>query len=127
MSEKAEISISQEKAILALISGKTKLQAAKAARIAPETLYRWMKKPAFIAALREARDAVFKANLEDLFSLTRAANNTLRRMMRKSEPQAVQIRAAGIVWSSIIRARDLEISEQLENLQAQIQISKQYD
>src|ERR1035438_2221956 len=55
----AELTPKQEEAILALLSTPTVEHAARAAKITPRTLYRYLKDPEFNAAYRQARWTAF--------------------------------------------------------------------
>jgi hypothetical protein len=52
----------QEEAILALLTQRNVEDAARVAKVAPRTLYRWMKDRAFDAAYRDAKRAAFKTD-----------------------------------------------------------------
>jgi hypothetical protein len=65
MSGTAKLKPKQEEAIPALFSNRTVEDAARAIKIAPRTLYRWMRESDFNAAYREARGRHTDSALRD--------------------------------------------------------------
>ena len=59
----------QEEAILALLTQRNVEDAARVAKVAPRTLYRWMKDRAFDAAYRDAKRASFSQGIARLYQM----------------------------------------------------------
>ena len=69
----------KEEAILALLSQRNVEEAARAAKIAPRTLYRWMNDPEFNASYRAAKRSAFSQSIARLHQMSSAAVSTLGR------------------------------------------------
>ena len=67
----------QEEAILALLTQRNVEDAARVAKVAPRTLYRWMKDRAFDAAYRDAKRASFSQSIARMHQMSSAAVSTL--------------------------------------------------
>ena len=119
LSEKQILNEKQEIALLVLISGETRKAAAQAAGVDVATIFRWLKQPEFQAVLTAKRAEMFEQGLNSLYSLTREAAETLRKMMR-SKHAPTRTRAALGVLTLAFRAKDLEIEKRLERLEKQI-------
>ena len=119
-----KLSDKQQAAVLALMSGSTRKEAAKAAQIDASTLWRWLQNDEnFKRALRESRKFVFETELNSIFALSDLANETLKRLMKCGNP-AVEARAVAIQKTFLYRAKDLEILERLERLESQLSQQK---
>jgi hypothetical protein len=99
----------QEEAIAALLVHRNLEEAAKAAGIAPKTLFRWTKVPEFDAAYREARRAAFGQSIARLQQATSAAATTLLKVMVDSNaPYSVRVRAADSVLNHARHSIEIE-------------------
>ena len=99
----------KEAAILALLSSRSVEDAARVAGVTPRSLYRWQKEPAFNAAYREARRAVFSQSTARLCQMATAAVTTLGKVMvDPSTPPATKIRAADSILSHTAKAIEIE-------------------
>jgi hypothetical protein len=102
----------KEEAIAALLTQHNVEEAARAVRIDPKTLLRWMKDPEFDSAYREARRLAFKQSIARLQQATTAAATTLLKIMvDPNAPASCRIRAADSVLSHAeksIQIEDLE-------------------
>jgi hypothetical protein len=99
----------QEEAIAALLSHRSIEDAAQAVQIAPRTLLRWMKEPAFDAAYREARRLAFRQSVARLQQASGAAVSTLLKVMvDPSTPASTKVRAADSVLGHSAKAIELE-------------------
>jgi len=99
----------KEAAILALLSARTVEDAARMAGVTPRTLYRWLKEPAFNAAYRDARRAVFSQSVTRMHQMTSAAVTILGKVMvDPSTPPATKIRAADSILSHTAKAIEIE-------------------
>jgi transposase-like protein len=98
-----------EQAIAALLSHRSVEEAARTVGIGTNTLLRWMKKPEFKAACREARRTVFSHTIGRLQDAAGAAATTVLKIMLESNvPAATQLRAAEIVLDQAAEAGERE-------------------
>lgn len=99
----------QEEAIAALLVSRNIEEAAKAVKIAPKTLWRWMKVPEFAQAYREARRATFAQAVARLQQASSAAVTTLRKVMiDPGSPASSRVRAADSVLDHSLKAIEIE-------------------
>jgi len=102
----------KEAAIAALLTHRNVEEAARAAGIGTQTLYRWMKHPEFKAALRKAKQAVYgQASIRLQQGTQAAATTVLKIMLDNNSPPSVRLRAADLILSHAHRANE---SEQIE-------------
>jgi AcrR family transcriptional regulator len=105
----AQLTPKQEEAILALLSNPTVEHAARAAKITPRTLYRYLKDPEFNAAYRQARWTAFgqcTARLQQASSA--AVSALLKALVDPTTPAAVKVRAADSVLDHAVKALEVE-------------------
>ena len=105
----AQLTPNQEEAILALLSNPTVEHAARAAKITPRTLYRYLKDPEFNAAYRQARWTAFgqcTARLQQASSA--AVSALLKALVDPTTPAAVKVRAADSVLDHAVKALEIE-------------------
>jgi hypothetical protein len=99
----------KEEAIAALLTQRNLEEAARAVKIAPNTLLRWMKEPEFAAAYREARRVAFGQAVARLQQGTSAAATTLLKMMiDPGTPASVRVRAAEAIFNHAAKAIEIE-------------------
>jgi len=98
------LSSRQRKAVEALLSTGEPTAAAREAGIARDTLYRWLKEPAFLQAVREAEAAALDELSRLLVRLGRTAAATLAKAM--SDP--------AVPWSTRVRAADASLGRLLQ-------------
>ena len=98
------LSSRQRKAVEALLSTGEPTAAAREAGIARDTLYRWLKDPAFLQAVRDAEAAALDELSRLLVRLGRTAAATLAKAM--SDP--------AVPWSTRVRAADASLSRLLQ-------------
>lgn len=90
----------KQEAIAALVSQRTVEEAARVAGLSAQTLYRWMKIPAFEAAYSEARQALFRQALGRLQQASGTAVTVLLKVMYDAgAPASDRLRAADRVLS----------------------------
>jgi transposase-like protein len=113
-----------EQAIAALLAHRTVEEAARAAGIGHNTLLRWMKRPEFKAAYREARRAaVSQAVARVQLACMPAATTIIKLMADPKESGTVRLRAA-ICLLQIANTIDLEDMEaRLVELERSMKIS----
>jgi hypothetical protein len=98
-----------DQAIAALLSHRSVEEAARAAGIGTNTLLRWMKKPEFKAACREARRMVLSHTIGRMQDAAGAAATTvLKIMLDSSAPAATRLRASEIVLDQAAKAGEIE-------------------
>ena len=99
----------KEQAIAALLSHRNVEEAARAIRISPNTLLRWIKEPEFDAACREARRTAFCQSLARLQDGAGAAVMTLLKiMLDTTAPAGTRLRAAEVVLERGGQALEME-------------------
>jgi inactivated superfamily I helicase len=103
----------QEKAISALVSSRTNEEAAAAAGVTVRTLYRWLNKPVFQAALLRARRIASRQVFSRLQQVGLAAPGTLFKVMSDSDASALaRVRAAAValdMCQRLMESEDLEV------------------
>lgn len=104
-----ELKPKQEEAIIALLSNRTVEDAARAVKITPRTLYRWLNEPCFAAAYRQACRTAFGQSTARLQQISSAAVSVLTRVMiDPATPAAVKVRAADSVLHHAAKASEIE-------------------
>ena len=99
----------QEEAIVALMSRQSVDEAAQSIKIAPRTLYRWLKEPEFEAAYLKARRDTYKQGIARLQKNVGAAISILFKVMADAAtPPAVKVRAVECVLSHSGKAIEIE-------------------
>jgi len=79
----------------------------KAARISKNTLYEWLRQPAFRSELQRLRDLVVNEALDRLKSRVAQAVEVLARLL-ESRSEAVRLRAANDILGYTLRIRELQ-------------------
>ena len=99
----------QEEAILALLTNPSVEHAARAAKITPRTLYRWLSEPLFDRAYRKARRAAFGQGTARLQQASGAAvSSVLKIMVDQHTPASTKLRAADLVLTHGAKAIEIE-------------------
>ena len=102
----------QRKAIEALLTTGDVAAAARDAGISRDSLYRWLKQPAFLAAVREAEAAALDELSRMLVRLGRTATGTLAKAMTDAAtPMSTRVRAADVSLSRLLQLRELATLE----------------
>jgi hypothetical protein len=92
-----------------LMSNRTVEDAARAAKIAPRTLYRWQQEPDFDAAYRKARRAAFGQGIARLQQASGVAVSTLLKVMIDTgTPASTKVRAVDRVLHHAAKGIELE-------------------
>ena len=103
----------QRKAVESLLTTGDISQAAKAAGVSRETLYRWMRQEDFTAALQEAERQALESLSRALVSLGSQATETLQAAMSDTKsPAGARVRAADIVLARLLQLRELVTLEE---------------
>jgi hypothetical protein len=110
MSQNQTLSTRQRKDLEGLLLTGDVGSTAATANVSRVTVYRWMRQPAFAAAVREA-EAIDELSLMSI-RLGRAATGTLAAAMSdKNAPLGPRVRAAGIALSRLLQLRELATPE----------------
>jgi RES domain-containing protein len=113
MPENQTLSTKQRKALEALLQTGEVSHAATVAGVSRDTMYRWMKQPAFVAAVRHAESQAIDEVSRVLIRLSRSAVGTLAAAMADREgPFGPRIRAADITLSRLLQVRELAVLEE---------------
>lgn len=106
-----------EAAILALLQQPTVEAAAKACDVGAVTLWRWMQRPDFQAAYRDARRRALEAAIAALQQAAGEAVETLRRNLRCGHAGAEVRAAVAILEQAHKGAELLDLEERIEALE----------
>lgn len=117
----------KEEAIAALLSQRNMEEAARAAGIGTNTLFRWLQIPEFQAAYRQARREAFGQATSRLQQGSSAAASTLLKiMLDKDAPTSSRLRAAESVLAHGAKAIEIEdIEARVSELERAQEASKQ--
>jgi phage terminase small subunit len=108
----SELTPKQRRAVAALLSAGDVTAACAAAGISRDTLYRWMKQPAFLEAVRTAEAGALDDLSRSLVTLGHSATETLAAAMAaESAPWATRVRAADAVLGRLLQLRELATLE----------------
>jgi hypothetical protein len=108
----------QLKAIEALLTTRTRTEAAAAAQLGETTLWRYLQNPSFQSAYKTARREGIKQSVARLQQLTRKAVNVLEDLLEDDTlPAMVKIRLVDISLSHAFKANEFE---ELEEIQRQL-------
>lgn len=120
VTDKSELTHQQRQAILALLSAPTVTEAANRIGVRRETLSRWMRKPAFSEALREAERESLQAFSRSLLSLSELAIKALFDALQPSGvPLRYRLQAVGLLAGNLGNVLDLaSFEERLSALEA---------
>ena len=114
----------EDRALAALLSEPTIVQAATTAGISESTLARWLADPPFRARHREARRQVVEQAISALQRATEDAVTTLTRNLRCGVP-ASEIAAAKAVLDFAVKGVELvDLAERVEQLEQAAAVKK---
>jgi hypothetical protein len=101
-------------------------EAAKSIGIAPNTLPKWMKRPEFLTAYREARRDAYRQAIARLQQGTSAAAITLlKTMIDPSTPASVKVRAVEAIFNHAAKAIEIvDIDARVTELERAAEIAK---
>jgi hypothetical protein len=113
----------QRLAIAALIETGQVTDAAAAANVSRDSIHRWLKDDAFLAALREAEADALRALSRSLVALSNKATATIEAVMTDDETTAaVKLRAADVALSRLLAVRELlDLEERVTSLEARLE------
>lgn len=114
------LSPKQHKALEALLATGEVTAAAREAKINRVTLYRWLKDPTFLAAVREAEAAALDELSRLLVRLGRTAVATVAKAMSDpTTPPATKVRAADVALNRLLQLRELaQLEARVQALEA---------
>jgi hypothetical protein len=114
------LSPKQRRAVCALLATGDVTAAAKEASVNRATLYRWLKEPAFLAAVREAEADALDELSRLLVRLGRTAVATIAKAMSDPiTPAATRVRAADVALSRLLQLRELaQLEARVQALEA---------
>ena len=107
----------EDRALAALLSEPTIVQAAAKAGISESTLSRWLAEPSFRARFREARRQVVEQAISALQRATGEAVDALRRNLTCGVPAAEISAAKAIVEQAIKGVELVDLVERVEQLE----------
>jgi transposase-like protein len=108
----AILSAKQRKAVEALLTTGDVQAAAQQVGVSRDSLYRWMKQPLFIDALRAAEAQAIDDLSRILVRLGRTASGTLAKAMNDAAtPMNTRVRAADVVLNRLLQLRELATLE----------------
>ena len=108
----SELSAKQRRAVAALVTTGDASAACAQAGIARDTLYRWLKQPAFAQAVREAEASAIDDLSRLLVRLSRTATATLAKAMTDPvAPYPTRVRAADVTLNRLLQLRELATLE----------------
>lgn len=111
-SETAPLTPKQRKAVEALLTTGEASAAAKEVGVSKDSLYRWMKQPAFIDAVRDAESRAIDDLTRLLVRLGRTAAATLAKtMIDPVAPYPTRVRAVDASLSRLLQLRELATLE----------------
>ncbi len=108
----SELSAKQRRAVAALVTTGDASAACAQAGIARDTIYRWLKQPPFLEAVRAAEAQALDDLSRSLVALGRSATGTLAAAMDDaSAPWATRVRAADATLGRLLQLRELATLE----------------
>ena len=108
----AELSPKQRRAVASLLTTGEVSAAAREAGVHRDTLHRWLKQPAFLAAVRAAEAAALDDLSRLLVRLGRTATVTLGiAMLAPAAPHPPRVRAADAALGRLLQLRELATLE----------------
>ncbi len=106
------LSPKQRRAVEALLTTGDVQAAAQQIGVSRDSLYRWLKQPVFIEAVRAAEAQAIDDLSRLLVRLGRTASGTLAKAMNDgTTPMATRVRAADIVLNRLLQLRELATLE----------------
>ncbi len=117
-----KLSPKQRRAVESLLAMGNISAAAEAAGVSRETLYRWLARPDFSAALKDAEAAAVESLSRALVGLGDKATRVLGDVMdNTSGSDGAKLRAADIVLSNLLKLRELvELEKRIEELEKRL-------
>jgi hypothetical protein len=111
MSQEVALTAKQNKAVVAILAAKSLTDAAARAQVDRKTLQRWMKQPAFRAAVRAAESDMIEEATRRLGAVANDAIAALAAVIRGKAKPGDKTRAANVVLSRLLQWRELTVLE----------------
>ena len=113
------LSVSQQKAIGALMSERSQRDAARKVGVSEKTIYTWLQSPIFQAALKDAEGNLLDSVVWRLDAGHSIVLDVIMSLMQKSKSDATKL-AAAVAWSSMyLKYHEMrDIQERLKILEA---------
>lgn len=115
-----KISPRQQRAIEALLTERTLQDAARQGGVSRRTLYRWLKQPEFINALREALDSRRNLAVAQLEALLEASLEVLANALRGQDARLALRAALGLLGHYDSLAEFLDLAQRVAMLEQKI-------
>jgi len=115
-----ELTPKQRRTIAAIITTRTHEDAMKAVGITRQAFYKWMKTPAFRDELTRRLDEFTADAIGQLKRAAGEAVQTLRDLLT-SQSEHIRLRAALGIIDQINRAKELELTARLDEIEKQIE------
>lgn len=112
-----ELTSKQRAGVLAVLSQPTLELAAAAAGLSRRTLCRWLKEPAFKAAVANTSRQLFEDGLRQLRALAPRATETIAELREHGTSEHVRLRAAAMIYDIVGRADHDDILRRIEALE----------
>ena len=124
--DSAELTTKQEQLILAMLRLGTNADAARAAGVAPRTMYNWLKLPKFRAVFRAARRRLFDNALLGLERNAVAAMQLLANVVANADGDiGIRVTAATKLLDRAFKAQDsIATEEELADLRAIVELAQ---
>jgi transposase-like protein len=112
----------QRKAVEALLTSGDMTKAAKAAGVARDTLYRWLRQDDFRVSLKAAEAGAIESLARELVRLGEKAARTLDEAMTAEDATtSARVRAADIVISRLLQLREMvDLEKRVQELERMV-------
>jgi phage terminase small subunit len=116
-----ELTYRQKQGVQALLTSRTQAEAAEAIGARRRTLQRWLKQPAFAAALQEAQQQQLEQASRALQDALAEAVGSLTALMSEDNTPAVRLRAAEAVLRQALAFADaIDMAQRLANIEERL-------
>jgi hypothetical protein len=112
----------QRKAIAALLTSATQIEAAQLTGIKARTLQRWLKEPAFAGELKKQEGEALAAVTRQLVVMASASLETIRQVLTDGQvAPGVRLRAAEAVLANLLKIRELvDLEDRVTTLEGKV-------
>jgi len=111
----------QQRAISAMMDSRNMADVAFKAGISERTLYRWLRDPNFISAVRKAQGEAINDMAREFLAVRPVVINGLEKLAVKARSEAVQLRAIQIMGDFILRLHEISsVNDRLEELERRV-------
>lgn len=118
VTQKTDVTPVQRRAVEALLTAPSIKAAAEVAGVQRKTLHRWLKDPAFTAALKEAESAAIASLSRRLAMLGEQAALALDDALQPGEDMKNRLRACEIVIGNLLKLKELiDFEQRLQDLE----------